>query len=490
MGTSQSLGVVRHAEKILSDDRRVIPRYLPLGRPGRIRSVVERVLAIPESRVPAALREIERRFSSRHRDIHASFRENGERALRHVRGLDGFSEARRLLIGAHFTMEYSIEAAALFNPSIVPHPDQGDLPAGAVRFLMSLRATGEGHVSSIVFRRGVIDGRGRIAFDPPPRYAWSAAPHPERRLEKSWFARKLRDGGFDGGLTERLIAELVDPFAPSDLRHVLAGLRRKARAESGTKRLAAYARWVAQANYEVHFPEDCRPSEIVVFPATEYESSGMEDVRLVRFEDDDARVTYYGTYTAYDGRRIQPMLIETTDFHAFHIRTLAGRYARNKGMALFPRKVDGHYLMLSRHDGENLFLLHSRDLYVWNASQHLAGPREPWELVQIGNCGSPLETEAGWLVLTHGVGPVRQYSIGALLLDRARPERVLGRLRSPLLVPAAEDPGGYVPNVVYSCGSMVHRGRLVVPYGIADSRTALATVRVDRLIGRLLDCGP
>jgi predicted GH43/DUF377 family glycosyl hydrolase len=435
------------------------------------------------------LRRVMRGFSQRHWNVEAAFHANYEEAAQQVRMPAGLSEQRKLLLGAYFTMEYSIEAAALFNPSIVPHPDQGGLPKGAVRFLMSLRATGEGHLSSIVFRRGVIDARGRVTFDPPPRYAYSAKPIPGE-VDKQWLVRKLPDAGGAVEAIQPVLEALPDRFTFGQLR---AATRRPARGASrapGFRRALRTALWLARANYRLEFQADCRPSEIVVFPATEYERQGMEDLRLVRFSHADGRVRYYGTYTAYDGLRIHPMLLETDDFRAFRVRTLSGRYARNKGMALFPRRVGDHYVMLARHDGENLYLLRSRDLYVWNASEKLLSPREEWELLQVGNCGSPLETRAGWLVLTHGVGTLRRYCIGAILLDRRRPRRVIGRLRRPLLVPTAEERFGYVPNVVYSCGSMIHGGRLIIPYAMSDSRTTFATVAVDRLIDHLLRAGP
>ncbi len=488
--TARSIRVVRRPEQLLADDRRVILRYLDFVHPPRIRSIVRRVLRISERDVPGELAKITRRFATRHRDLAATFRDNGMEALRHVRQTDAITEARTLLLGAYFTMEYSIEAAALFNPSMVPHPDQGGLAAGSVRFLMSLRATGEGHVSSIVFRRGVIDNAGRFAFDPPPRFAYTARPVPDRTLAKEPFLRKLRDHGLSDKPVLKVLAELPDPFTASQLKDVLRSVRRTGRVGAGLKRLSQTMLWMASANYELSFPADCLPSETVIFPATPHEARGMEDVRMVRFEDDDGRVRYYGTYTAFDGFQVCPMLLQTSDFGTFHVSTLSGRYARNKGMALFPRKIDGHYVMLSRHDGENLHLLCSRDLHIWNTSTKLQAPRERWELVQVGNCGSPLETEAGWLVLTHGVGPLRQYCIGAVLLDLRDPARVLGRLRRPLLVPTAAEREGYVPNVVYSCGSMIHRGRLIIPYAMSDSRTAFATVLLRTLVNRLLHAGP
>ena len=488
--TTKPLRVVRRTEQLLSDDKRVILRYVDFVRPRRIRSVAHRILRIPERKIPGELAKIKRRFATRHRDLEGAFRDNGVKVLRHVRDTKAITEARKLLLGAYFTMEYSIEAAALFNPSIVPHPDQGDLPAGSVRFLMSLRATGEGHISSIVFRRGVIDRSGGIVFDPPPRFAYTASPVQDPALAKEPFFRKLRDHGLSDEQVLKVLAKLPDPFTAVQLKSVLQSLRKSRPVRAGLGRLSQTMLWMASANYELCFPQDCLPSEIVIFPATPHERQGMEDVRMVRFEDDGGNVHYYGTYTAFDGLRIYPMLLETSDFSTFHVATLSGRYARNKGMALFPRKIDGHYVMLSRHDGENLHLLRSKDLHVWNASTKLQTPQERWELVQVGNCGAPLKTEHGWLVVTHGMGPLRQYCIGAALLDLREPARVLGRLRRPLLVPTAAEREGYVPNVVYSYGSMIHCGRLIIPYAMSDSWTSFATVSLETLLRHLLRDGP
>ena len=488
LGTS--LHVLRLPDQLTSDDRRVIPRYFSFGQPRRIRSICSRVAAISPERARQRLADLEKRFNSRHRHMEHTFRENFHRVSRHVAPDQILSSDQEMLIGAYFTMEYSIEAAALFNPSIVPHPDQTGLEDGCVRFLMSLRATGEGHVSSVVFRHGIIDRAGRPSFDAPPRYACTASTVPDRRIDKHAYLRRLRDHGLSEESVTAVLTQLEDNFTLSQLRAALSQLHNDGQMRVGFKRLSSTMIWMAQANYELHFPEDCQPTEAVIFPATPYEARGMEDVRLVRFTDPEGEVRYYGTYTAYDGWQTYPMLLETADFRRFRVISLSGRYARNKGMALFPRKVDGHYAMLARHDGERLFLLRSTDLHVWNSSQVLLTPREEWEMVQVGNCGSPIETEAGWLVLTHGVGPVREYSIGAILLDGQNPGRVIGRLRDPLLVPTSEEREGYVPNVVYTCGSMAHAGNLVIPYAMSDSRTSFAVVPLTGLLERLLACGP
>ncbi len=485
MSPHRQFRVIRRDEQLLSDDKRVILRYLDFGHPPRIRSIVRRVLKVPKRRIPQLLEDVTRGFRSRHRDLEAACMDSYQQVAKHLRNAGQLTENQKHLIGAYFTMEYSIEAAALFNPSIVAHPDQSGLAEGEVRFLMSLRATGEGHVSSIVFRRGVLQKDGHIRFDPPPRYAYSAKPRPDRVIEKSLLVRKCRDNGIDDEKLDAAFDKLPDRFSPAQLNAFLRDLKRSGSIRHGLKRLTDTMRWLAHANYELHYPEDCMPSETVIFPATPYESRGMEDVRLVQFTDDDGQVTYYGTYTAFDGFRISPMLLETEDFRHFHIMTLSGRYAKNKGMALFPRKVNGQYVMLSRHDGECLFVLTSRDLHVWNVSRRLQVPKQDWELVQVGNCGSPLETPAGWLVLTHGVGPLRQYCIGALLLDLNDPTKVVGRLREPMLVPTNDERAGYVPNVVYSCGSMIHQGRLIIPYAMSDSRTSFASVSMESLLAKL-----
>ena len=326
MKPASSPRVTRYPTQLLSDDKRVILRYLDFRHPPRIRSIVRRVLRIPPRRVAGELKKITRGFATRHRDAEATFRDSYAQASRHLGAAKAITAQQQLLVGASFTMEYSIEAAALFNPSIVPHPDQSGLSVDSVRFLMSLRATGEGHVSSIVFRRGVMDRTGSITFDPPPRYAYTARPTADRLLAKEPYVRKLRDHGLAQVRVEAVMEDLPDPFRLSQLQAVLKTLRRAGGIGPGLKRLSTAMLWTAEANYELHFPEDCLPSETVIFPATMYESRGMEDVRLVRFEG-DGQVRYYGTYTAYDGLRTHPMLLETADFRSFSICTLSGRYA-------------------------------------------------------------------------------------------------------------------------------------------------------------------
>ncbi len=488
--TLPPLKVTRRPEYFLSDDKRVILRLFDLGNPNRLRNIFRRALALSEKDVPWLLGDVMRNFAARHRDISDIFEHHYFEISKRVRLPDNISHERKQLIGAYFTMEYSIEAAALFNPSVVPHPDQTCVRPDSVRFLMSLRATGEGHVSSIVFRSGIVDCDGNFSFEPPPEGAHTARPMPDQLFHKNMFRRKLRDMGEAEQIVARVMDHLPEEFRVSQLQALLHELAHSTSRPNSFKTVAEELTWLAQANYNLSFPGNCVPSEIVIFPATRHEQQGMEDLRLVSFHEGGEPITYYGTYTAYDGNRTHPMLLETKDFCNFHVSTLSGRYARNKGMALFPRKINGQYMMLGRHDGENTYLLTSSNLYIWNKSQKLQGPVEPWELVQVGNCGSPLETPEGWIVLTHGVGAMRQYCIGAILLDLERPWRIIGRLRQPLITPDEKEREGYVPNVVYTCGFMEHHGLLIIPYAMSDSRTSFATVSVEDLLANLKASNP
>jgi len=391
------------------DPARVLLRLFEPGDGRRLRGIIKRIIALPEAEVTVLLAQVTAGFAQRHRHLEQRFQDRFEQLREVIPPGLMISKQRQLLIGSYFLMEYSLESAALFSPSMVPHPDQANLPAGAVRFVLSLRATGEGHVSSLTFRSGVVHHDLRVEIDP---------------------VRNL----------------LAEPLALS--------------------------------NYEALFDPEQDLSERVIFPFTPSQKNGIEDARFVHFRNDDGSHAYYATYTAYDGSVIKPELLETTDFLRFQFISLKGPEVENKGMALFPRKVNGVYAMISRQDNESIFLMYSDNLHFWKERRLLLSPMFPWELVQIGNCGSPIETDAGWLVLSHGVGPVRQYCIGAFLLDLEDPSRVIGRLREPLMMPQASEREGYVPNVVYSCGALLHREHLIIPYGVADHATGFATVAV------------
>lgn len=477
--------VERHSWRLRPDPRRVVTRYFRPGEVERILPVVERVLALPPAEAESRLHSVLNRFAGRHRNITRVLSDHCVQALEEaslVGALADLTETQRLLIGAYFTMEYALEAVALFNPSIVAAPDQTGVPKGILKVILSFRALGEGHMSSITFREGVLDGQGRLTLV-TPRHPIVDLPEKvvRHRYEKEPFLAKMREIGVPEEVLAAAVASLKDPFLYGELLTFLGGLAVRPELRKDLERV----RWLARSHYEVTFSLDTSVAERVILPVSQSEAKGVEDLRLVRFEDAD-RPVYYGTYTAYDGQAVLPNLLETPDFYRFTMTPLHGPHLRNKGLALFPRKVGGRYVMLARIDGVNNYLLRSDDLRFWpEEAKLIQSPSEPWEFVQIGNCGSPIETPEGWLLLTHGVGPMREYSIGAVLLDLDDPSRVIGRLRQPLLSPTEEEREGYVPNVVYSCGAIVHAGLLVIPYGISDTTSGYATVALEDLLREL-----
>jgi predicted GH43/DUF377 family glycosyl hydrolase len=378
-----------------------------------------------------------------------------------------------------------VEAAALFNPSIVPAPDQTGLREGQLRFVMSLRAVGEGHLSSIEFRSGVLDAQAEMTIDPPGERLVAGTRTSHSQFDKARFVTKLQELGAVNDLSMSVTRRLADQFTLPELEASVGALEEHGPPQAVWFETVKIIRLLASSNYVTTFPLGSQLAERVIFPAGPNETRGMEDARFVRFTEDDGRSTYYATYTAYDGFQILPQLIETDDFRSFTVSTLNGAAAQNKGMALFPRRIAGRYVMLSRKDRENLHLSTSSDVHQWDEVAELSRPEHPWELLQIGNCGSPIETEAGWLVLTHGVGPMRRYAIGAMLLDLNDPQKVIGHLRLPLLEPDESERDGYVPNVLYTCGALVHGGQLLVPYGFADAGVAVARLPLSDLLRAL-----
>ena len=479
----------RTATTLRPDQSRVLLRPFTPGDDARIATIVARVLELSGERVEQLLAEITAEFSPRHEGIEQHFHDRFDE----VRGLTSpqIPEPRRLLIGAYFLAEYSLESAALFNPSIVPHLDQTGLAPDALRFILSLRATGEGHISSITFRTGIIHGDRRIEVSPPATFLSEPRKIPNPVYEKALFTRKLQELGCHCAFTHRVLDPLGDCFALQDLRASIDALLGPAGQREGVLHedlRAAESIWIlAQSNYDVQFAPGQEISARILFPATPSQRNGIEDARFVRFATEGGTHLYYATFTAFDGRVVMPELVETADFLRFRFITLNGPAAKNKGMALFPRKINGRYAMLSRQDNESIFLMYSDNVHFWDECQLLLTPRYPWELVQLGNCGSPIETDEGWLVLSHGVGPMRKYCIGAFLLDRDDPSKVIGRLRQPLLQPNQNERDGYVPNVVYTCGAILHRGDLIIPYGIADHATGFATVPVADVLAAMLD---
>ena len=482
-----SIHLKRTTTILKPDQSRVLLRPFTPGDSQRVGGIVDRIMLLPDEQVGALVDGISADFSRRHQDIHQVFLERFEE-VHDLLSADGkISEQRRLLIGSYFLAEYSLESAALFNPSIVPHPDQTGLSAGALRFILSLRATGEGHVSSITFRTGIIHPDRRIEVLTPTGFLTEPRQIPNPRYEKALFARKLSELGLTGEFTRRVMNKLGESFRLEELRASLQteqfrlpdGMTQEDQEE-------AQGIWMlARSNYEVQFHPEQQLCERILFPATPSQRNGIEDARFVCFRNDDGAQTYYATFTAYDGKVVMPELVETSDFLRFRFITLNGPAAENKGMAMFPRKIGGLYAMLSRQDNENIYLMFSDDVHFWNERRLLLKPAFPWELVQLGNCGSPIETDAGWLVLSHGVGPMRKYCIGAFLLDRDDPAKVIGRLREPLLQPNRNEREGYVPNVVYTCGALLHNGELIIPYGLADHATGFATVPLAEVLAAM-----
>lgn len=466
---------------------RVLIRPFVPAEPARITRILGRAMALTEEETERELASILTDFDERHLDLRGFCRRHFEHIKGHLFSDRSLSEARQLYLGALFSGEYALESAALFNPSIVPHPDQSGLAEGELRFILSLRATGEGHISSIEFRTGILRADYSLQIDEPSRFVTAPRVNPNPTYRKTIFLHKLSEVGFENEWSATVMKSLASDFTLSELE---AAMRRAAQSAAPLsreeQRTMECVRWLAESNYEIHFPPTVAVSERIIFPVSSNESNGMEDARFVRFVEDDGSVIYYATYTAYNGRAILPQLLETTDFLNFRARTLNGRAVQNKGMAFFPRRIAGRYAMIARHDDENLFLMFSDNPHFWSSPQLLRRPRHSWEAVKIGNCGSPLETKAGWLVITHGVGPMRKYSIGAILLDLDDPSIVRGELKEPLLRPEGNEREGYVPNVVYTCGALLHGDRLILPYGISDTATTIVSIELDVLLDALL----
>jgi len=465
---------------------RVVIRPFEVASENRIEKIIARVSSLSEREVECLLEKVMREFRARHQRTREFFLHRFDQVRRHLLTDQPISESRRLLIGSYFTQEYALESAALFNPSMVWHPDQTGVPAGCSRFVLSLRAIGEGHISSITFRSGVIDAEHRIRMDEPTRFVEAPDVVPNALYEKTLFSRKLTELGINGTLTDQVLTTLGDHFTLNDLERTLTSVLRHNRSRQREFEPIAHTMLVlAKANYEIRFGSELDVSARILFPSSPTETNGIEDARFVRFTHDDGRVCYYATYTAYGGHVTLPQMLETEDFLYFKVSTLNGPEVRNKGFALFPRMVNGQYAMLSRQDNENIYVMYSDMPHFWYTKELIAKPTYAWEFVQLGNCGSPIETEAGCLVLTHGVGPMREYALGAFLLDREDPSRVIGRLEAPLLKPNANEREGYVPNVVYSCGALPHGRELIIPYAMSDYASTFATVPLDDVLNAM-----
>ena len=482
--------VVRKNVLFQPDSSRVIARFL-YNNDQRSGDLINKVLSLSEKQQRETLIQVLRDYSKRHRSISKIFEKNFNRLtpIFNQLGIDPstLTSAQRGLIGSYFTMEYSIEAAAFFNPSIMEDPDQTGLAPGEKRVIISFRATGEGHISSIVFRSGILDRDNNIIIEPPGRMLESPERITNHTYHKDSFLRKLQEMQSPANAVAytAMQEKLPETFVYEELKKYVEETRILMGGSTVDEVLLNEILWLASSHYEMDFSVDTSISERVIFPIAHTEMKGIEDARFVKFTEASGEITYYATYTAYDGITILPKLLFTRDFYHFTVLPIHGEIAQNKGMALFPRKVHGLYAMLCRADGMNNYISFSSNMTVWRKSTLLQEPRYPWELVQMGNCGSPIETPDGWLVITHGVGPVREYSLGVSLLDLESPEIEIGRLDTPILVPNDLEREGYVPNVVYSCGSIIHNDSLIIPYAMSDYASTYATVNVSELLSEL-----
>ena len=486
--------VTRTDVHLLPDASRVITLLFVAGQEfggveSRASSVVDRIMALPEADVRRRLKEILYRFGHRHRDIVAVFGQHAERVGARLDPSANLSEERWLLLGAAFTHEFSLEAASVCNPSMVAHPDQSGVAEGAVRFVISFRAIGEGHRSSICFRTGSITRKGTVTIDERGPFPATGAVR-DGVFDRDVFHARLRALDKDGESAAYVLDHLAVYFTGEELDLRLAVLLSERDTRSDAAGVASSIRAIASCSYGVHFDAESDLSERVLWPTMAAESHGMEDARFVRFTDTDGSSTYLGTYTAYDGLAISQQLLQTDDFVDFAISPVVGAASANKGLAIFPRKVAGRYAALSRYDRETNTVSHSDTLGHWGHAVTYQLPSKDWEVIQLGNCGSPIETSEGWLVLTHGVGPMRTYGIGAVLLDLKNPNMMVALLEDPLLTVAPDEQDGYVPNVVYSCGAMLHGDLLVIPYGVADARINVATVSLAALLGAMTRTEP
>lgn len=468
--------------KIEPDVSRVLIRpFIP--KPSRIVKILARIAAQTDEEVEEHLQKILTDFSNRHIEVEQTFLERYDQVKTHQFTDLEPSLSRKLLIGSYFTSEYSLESAALFNPSIVPHPDQTSLPYGSMRFIISLRAVGEGHISSVAFRTGTIDQNNLVTIEPPTNVVTTPDPIINQVFLKDIFSQKLLDLDVTSAYATAVLNLLPNEFIYAQLMTAIQEIHYQQpglSAENKTTRDNLIL--LAQANYNVRFDPSVPLGGRVLFPFSPTEKNGIEDARFVAFRNSKKETIYYGTATAWDGKKALSQLIETKDFQTFSVRTLNGEVVKNKGMALFPRKINGKYAMISRQDNENIYIMFSEHLQFWRESQLLVRPTRPWEYYQMGNCGSPIETDDGWILFTHGVGAMRRYAIGAVLLDKEDPTKVIARTRCPILAPNENEREGYVPNVVYSCGAMIHGNTIVLPYAMADQASRMALINVNELL--------
>lgn len=449
----------------------------------RARELVARCMSLTEEQVHETLERTLLDFSSRHRNLERHLQEHYSAVETLVEGTGTASPARRTLIGAYLTQEYAFESTAYFNPSLTIHPDQSGSQSGELRVIMSVRAVGEGHISSLVFRTGTLRPDGDILIDPPSRFASTRATR-FTALRSRVLHQAATDAGIDSADLQFVLGMLPDTFTPEDLISRLNALPHPTSVEDHAL-LTELLQSLSTSSYEVDFDPSTDLSERVLWPTSTDERRGIEDARFTRFTDERGSVLYRASYTGFDGTRVVSRILETEDFRIFTSMPLSGTAVRNKGVAFFPRLIEGAHLALSRWDRETNSIAYSSDGYHWDDYVTFHVATEPWELIHVGNCGPPLETDDGWLVLTHGAGPMRRYVIGAILLDLEDPTKVIATYPGPLIAPQEDERNGYVPNVVYSCGGLIYRGTLVLPYGVSDCATRIARIDVDALLSRM-----
>ncbi len=483
------LSVDRKSTKVFPDPKRVIARFFFSGEERAV-VLIKKILKMDQETIESIIIPLLQDYSKRHRNVTKKLLKNCDKVRAYIirAGSDYnyLNEYTKYLIGSYFTNEYSIESAAFFNPSIILDPDQNYLEEGQLRILISFRAVGEGHISSVVFRRAIIDKHNNITIMPVGNYIDEADKMHAMIYQKKLFLKKAEEADINREFIEEVNNRLPDRFNYEDLKQLILEAKAKTTDED---LLIQYKQILSLSDSyrKITFSKDTDISDRVIFPISDYESKGIEDARFVRFTKENGKVIYYATYTAYDGVHIMPKLLQTNDFYEFKTSPLNGEGAKNKNLALFPRKINGKFAMLSRIDGWNNYLMYSNTINVWEDPILIQSPEYPWELIQIGNCGSPIETPSGWLVITHGVGPMRRYCIGASLLDLENPAIEIGKLKEPLIVPNSDEREGYVPNVVYSCGSIINNGELIIPYGLSDHSSGFASVKLDILLQKLIN---
>lgn len=484
------VSVNRKDSKFFPDPSRVIARFCYFSSE-RSKSIIISVLSMSEREVFIALSQVLRGYSRRHRNISTIFESHFNKLSALLKEMvikpEAINQSQKALIGSYFTMEYSIESAAFFNPSIVEDPDQSETGYDETRVIFSFRATGEGHISSIVFRSAILDKNDNLIIEPVGKMLAEAARIERHIYTKSSFIKTLDEmHDLDCKISPLFVLEkLKDCFTYGELKKAIEETRKTHPLTPEKELLINQMFWLALSHYEIEFSLDSAISERVIFPISDSEKNGIEDARFVKFTEENGETIYYATYTAYDGTSILPKLLSTRNFYHFKGLPIHGEIAQNKGIALFPRRINNKYAILCRIDGINNYISFSNNINVWREAKIIQKPRYSWELVQVGNCGSPIETEEGWLVITHGVGPMREYVLGASLYDLNDPEKEIGRLKTPLLVSNNAEREGYVPNVVYSCGSIIHNKNLIIPYAMSDFASTYATIDLRELLNEL-----